>query len=306
MAGGTGAFYRNKDFDVYVNPSYMSKSGNIIVNNTQSLDVELEKIGDVVIRFRAQTGYPPFDVYINNEKKLTLIPPFEDTIIRCNLNDTFAICPDEEYSLNDGMIYNYYYNTGIGSNDINNGLYGSHYDNWTEHSIILTNLIYDFYMIESFTCCVPYYLQILYPNNITKSAEDVKVGDMIMGYNESNNTYQEVEVLNIIHKNRPDLCKVIFEDDTYLEITPDHPILTNIGWCAYKPETSKSYKEVCEVNQLTEEQKVLQLNGEYKQIKEIQMNMLKEPIDVYTFNTTEGVDTYIAEKCVVHNAGNPC
>ena len=123
-----------------------------------------------------------------------------------------------------------------------------------------------------------------------------------MGYNESTNVYNQVEVLNVIKKSRNDLCKVIFEDDTYMELTPDHPILTNIGWCAYKPETSTAYESMGLIHQLTTQQKVLQLNGEYKQIKEIQMNYLEQPIDVYTFNTTEGIDTFIAENCVVHNA----
>jgi hypothetical protein len=153
-----------------------------------------------------------------------------------------------------------------------------------------------------FNCCVPYYSQILYPNNLTKSAEEVKVGDIILGYNESNNTYQDIEILNIVKKSRNDICKIIFEDDTYVELTPDHPILTNIGWCAYKPETSTAYESMGLIHQLETNQQVLQLNGEYKQIKEIQMNYLEQPIDVYTFNTTERVDTFIADNCVVHNA----
>lgn len=207
-------------------------------------------------------------------------------VIECNIGDTFKV-----ESIGNTTSY-----------DFDNNFYALRNGNSQTHPITKESYTID---LNTSVCCVPSYSQILYPNNLTKSAEDVKIGDIILGYNESNNTYQEVEVLDIIHKNRPDLCKVIFEDDTYLELTPDHPILTNIGWCAYKPETSTAYESMGLIHQLESNQQVLQLNGEYKQIKDIEYNMLEQPIDVYTFNTTEGIDTYIAENCVVHNACGP-
>lgn len=273
---------------------YAPQQGTIVVNEQTSLDIVLEEVlpKSVITISLTDTAMQTdaINFYINDVFVEDIT--FEEhkannyntiVVIECNIGDTFkveSIAATTSYNF-DGVSY-----------VIRSG-------NSQTHTI--TNESYTI-NLSTAVCCVPYYSQILYPNNITKSAEDVQIGDIIMGYNEFNNTYQEVEVLDIIHKNRTDLCKVIFEDDTYIELTTDHPILTNIGWCAYKPETSSVYESMGIIHQLESNHQVLQLDGEYKQIKELQSNILEQPIDVYTFNTTEGVDTFIAENCVVHNA----
>jgi hypothetical protein len=273
---------------------YTTISNSIVVNTDIVLGVELEIArtpSTVTFTFNNTVNQTDsMEFYINGElvEDLTRAEHqnnnYNSTIvINCYIDDTLTV-----KSIGNTTFYTFENVEYI----IRNGNSQSHTISKTSYEISLGTMV----------CCVPYYSQILYPNDLTKSAEDVKVGDIIMGYNESTNVYNQVEVLNAIKKSRNDLCKVIFEDDTYMELTPDHPILTNIGWCAYKPETSTAYESMGLIHQLESTQQVLQLNGEYKQIKELQMNYLEQPIDVYTFNTTEGIDTFIAENCVVHNA----
>ena len=273
---------------------YTTISNSIVVNTDIVLGVELEIArtpSTVTFTFNNTVNQTDsMEFYINGElvEDLTRAEHqnnnYNSTIvINCYIDDTLTV-----KSIGNTTFYTFENVEYI----IRNGNSQSHTISKTSYEISLDTMV----------CCVPYYSQILYPDNVTKSAEDVKVGDLIMGYNESTNVYNQVEVLNVIKKSRNDLCKVIFEDDTYMELTPDHPILTNIGWCAYKPETATAYESMGLIHQLESTQQVLQLNGEYKQIKELQLNILEQPIDVYTFNTTEGIDTFITENCVVHNA----
>ena len=281
-------YIRNSSKDIYKpNTLYAPKTGSVVVLEDTTLNVVLEEnVVDVVVTATLQYG-GTLEVVYNSIK----------TILNNGESTTIAGVPGTSLTIQhiaDGMNSSGYITDSFGLNDYyytSSGVYTYTITSATTLSVSLT-----------VGCCVPYYSQIMLADNTTKSAEDVKVGDIILGYNETNNTYQDVEVLGIIKKLRNDMCKVIFEDDTYLEITADHPILTDYGWSAYQPETSVAYESMGLIHQLTTQQKVLQLNGEYKQIKELQLNILEQPMDVYTFNTTEGVDTYIAENCVVHNA----
>lgn len=286
-------YIRNSSKDIYKpNLLYRPQQGTIIVSEDTTLDVELEIARTpATVTFYANSDlWGTIEVYLNNNLYITIDLTTENYTLNCYIDDVVGIKPSSlglGYDFNG--VFNYFYSTQQTE---------PNYHTITQTTNEVTN-------IYSFSCCVPYYSQIMLADNVTKSAEDVKIGDIILGYNEKTNEYQSVDVLNVIKKSRNDMCKVIFEDDTFMELTPDHPILTDYGWSAYQPETSAAYKSMGLIHQLTTQQKVLQLNGEYKQIKDIEYNILEQPIDVYTFNTTEGIDTYIAENCVVHNACDP-
>lgn len=160
--------------------------------------------------------------------------------------------------------------------------------------------------LSTSSCCVPYYSQILYPNNITKSAEDVQIGDIIMGYDSESHQMLEVVVKGKTIRDRYELTRIIFSDDTILETTPEHPILTNKGWACVDVIGAHIYitnEGLTNIQKLKENYKVMDKNGVLKQIKAIQTITLDEKIKCYTFDTTDMVDTYIADGYVVHNAG---
>ena len=50
--------------------------------------------------------------------------------------------------------------------------------------------------------------------------------------------------------------------------------------------------------------KLLTKEHTYEQIISLTLEHLTNPIDVYTFDTTDGVDTYLAGGLILHNA--PC
>ena len=173
---------------------------------------------------------------------------------------------------------------------------------WNGECTYPKNLIYfkldDYY----YNCCIPYYSLVHYPNDIYKEAKDVKIGDSILGYNIYTEEIQEVEVLNITKVTKNKYVEVCLEDNIKLEITEDHPVYTNYGWCCYSPEIShyKYYKDIYSLSKLSSNMKLLTIDG-YKRITAINKISLPESIDMYTFDTTNGIDTYITQKCIVHN-----
>lgn len=162
---------------------------------------------------------------------------------------------------------------------------------FTSSSSVVTITLYP-------VCCIPYYTPVNYFDGSTKTAENVQVGDKLLGYDENIGDFVEVEVLNIVHKLRNQLVKVT-TDNYELELTPDHPILTDKGWAVYDTNAG-NYKNIDKI-QLTTDLKVLTINGEYEDIKSIGYRELEAPIDTYTFNITDGIDTYVAAGLISHN-----
>lgn len=152
-------------------------------------------------------------------------------------------------------------------------------------------------MTSESSCCIPYYTKVNYFDGTTKSAEEVKIGDKLLGYNENTNKFEEVEVLCVIHKIRNQLVTVTTENHE-IEITPDHPILTDKGWAVY--DLNADGYNTIEKIQLTENLKVLTLDG-YEQIVSISYRELDKAIDMYTFDVTDPIDTYVAAGIISHN-----
>ena len=150
-------------------------------------------------------------------------------------------------------------------------------------------------------CCIPYYTLVDYYDGTKKKAENVKVGDKLLGYDINSSTLKEVEVLKIIKKIRGDLVSIKTENYE-IEITPDHPILTNKGWAVYDTSYS-NYEEISKIK-LDSSLKLLTREHTYEQIISLTSEYLDNPIDVYTFDTTDGVDNYLASGLILHK--HPC
>ena len=109
---------------------------------------------------------------------------------------------------------------------------------------------------------------------------------------------EQTEVIDIHSPIRDNLVVITYDDDSTIEVTNDHAILTNEGWAAYEP---KACHEVQNVIQLNSSQRVLQLDLSYKQIKSIEYIEKPEGIQCYAINTV--CDTFITEQSIVHNCG---
>ena len=157
------------------------------------------------------------------------------------------------------------------------------------------------HLLNNIKGCIPYYTKVNYFDGTTKNAENVAIGDKLLGYNENTKSFIEVEVLNVITVSKNQLVKVITENHE-IEITTDHPLLTDKGWAVYdlEIENSNTFEKI----QLDTSLKLLTKENVYENILSIELEELKESIDVYTFDTSNGIDSYVANGLVSHNYGD--
>ncbi len=180
------------------------------------------------------------------------------------------------------------------------GIYSEYSEyKYTTNSDILIDVTSSYY------CCVLGDCNITKTDGSITSAISVKVGDKLMGYNTRNNEFCEVTVLSVIKKQRKELVTITLTNGIVLKCTPDHPIYTNLGWACYDPKTSVYNQSIEGLLELTKDMTVLTADNKYVKIANIEYNILPDLIPTYTFNTTPGIDTFIAENCVVHNACEP-
>lgn len=64
-----------------------------------------------------------------------------------------------------------------------------------------------------------------------KEIQYIKLGDMVMSYDEVSQVFMPKRVTKIYpHYNTPKIVKIIFQDNIAIELTPGHPILSQFGW----------------------------------------------------------------------------
>jgi len=133
-----------------------------------------------------------------------------------------------------------------------------------------------------------------------KNIEDIKVGDIVKGYED----YNEVIKLDPTLLGERKLYS--FNDNEHYFFTSEHPFMTEEGWKSIKPEKTKERDGIELYNQLKGELKVgdklVTEKGlvEIKEIKSKEMNDPKMPL--YNFNVSND-NSYIADGYVVHNKG---
>ncbi|MBO4622453.1 MAG: hypothetical protein J5691_01065 [Bacilli bacterium] len=153
------------------------------------------------------------------------------------------------------------------------------------------------------SCCVKYDTPIDYYDGTTKNAEDVRVGDKILGYDEKAQVFVEVEVLGIKERIKHEMVHVVTPNHI-IDITVDHPILTNQGWAVYNSHYN-SYKDLNKID-LTYGLKLLTSDNTYEDILSIDHYTIDEPLKTYTFDVTNGIDTYVTGGLISHNAPEKC
>lgn len=153
-------------------------------------------------------------------------------------------------------------------------------------------------------CCIEANTPINYYDGTIKLAKEVQVGDRLIGYDEANQEFVEVEVLQVRTPIRDSLVRLTLNDNSYIDMTPDHPLYTENGWQAYDVELAKEnykYDITSEITQLDFNSRLLYVDGTYKEIKFIEELAINDKIVVYTFDTTNGIDTYVSNGLVSHN-----
>ena len=135
-----------------------------------------------------------------------------------------------------------------------------------------------------------------------KNIEDIKVGDFVLSYDISTKELVKKPVIKCyIHENTARLIKVTLEDDSILELTPSHPILTIEGWKS-RDWLFSMIEEHEDTKWLEEGDTVIKYDGLVK-IKSIEEIFVPDNYTTYNFKV-EDTHTYIANGTVVHNMVN--
>lgn len=154
------------------------------------------------------------------------------------------------------------------------------------------------------SCCITGDTPVNYYDGSTKPAEEVQKGDKLLGYNQQTETFVEVDVLETIARTLTTETVEIITENHRIEVTTDHPLLTDQGWAVYDINT-KNYSELEKI-QLDTSLKLLTSDGTYENIINISHKLLMKPIITYTFDVTDDADTYVAAGLISHNAPDPC
>ncbi len=165
--------------------------------------------------------------------------------------------------------------------------------------LIFANFVY------AGSSCFPAGTKVLMSNGIQENIENVKLGDMVLSYDESNGLNLPSKVLSIESPIRDNLCNITFHSGSFLLMTDEHPIYTTEGWKSINPlntlqENSKlKLRGVLQVGD-----KVLDSFGEYFEIEEITCKSMI--IQTYNLKEIANYHTYYANNLLVHNKGGGC
>jgi|GEM_PF-6145095 len=151
--------------------------------------------------------------------------------------------------------------------------------------------------------CFPAGTKVLMADSSYKNIEDVEVGDFVLSYDEASGQKVSAQVLDLAAPLREHMCEIIFADNDSLKLTNEHPVYTSEGWKSINPSRTDQENEVIEVSQLDLGNQVLFVDGQYKEVAEI--NCWQEIIQTYNLKVVDGTYTFFADDVVVHNAAAP-
>ena len=139
-------------------------------------------------------------------------------------------------------------------------------------------------------------------DNTNTPIELLRMGDILLAYDEVNNQQVETEVVAIRkYKNSHDISEIRLPNRKPLFLTKSHTVLTADGWKALDIPSASHENPQLVINQLTVEDKMIDSNGNQVDILEIIDHPEMDGTPVYNIDV-EPYDTYIVENVVVHNA----
>ena len=150
--------------------------------------------------------------------------------------------------------------------------------------------------------CFPAGTKILLSDGSYKNIEDIKVGEDVLSYSEINKENEISKVLEIESPIRDHMCKIIFSDDSELNLTSEHPIYSKTGWKSINPEATKKEKSYMDfVEKLFVGDLILSSNLDYKEVKNI--SCWNETIQTYNLKSVSKNRNFYANDILAHNKG---
>ena len=150
--------------------------------------------------------------------------------------------------------------------------------------------------VKVVNCCFVPGTQVKMADGKTKNIEDVKVGDIVLSYNEESKEYENCAVTGLItNLNTTNIARINLKDGTKIEMNEYHPIYTQEGW--------KSLTNYNDLPTLTKEDKVLSTNNEFIEISSIETWKEETPITTYNLSIEKTHNYFVGNTPVlVHNA----
>jgi hypothetical protein len=118
----------------------------------------------------------------------------------------------------------------------------------------------------------------------TKALVDVKIGDMVMTYNEATGATEVNEVTALGSVELAGITQITLEDDAIIRMNRYHPMWTEEGW--------KSLTRYKNLPKLTIDDKLINTNGEYVAIQSIEEINIEEET-YYTIKVANNNNFYI-------------
>ncbi|MEK6873221.1 MAG: MopE-related protein [Nanoarchaeota archaeon] len=153
--------------------------------------------------------------------------------------------------------------------------------------------------------CFPAGTKILLSDGSYKNIEDIEVGEYVTSYNEINKKNEDSEVLEIESPIRDHMCKIIFSDNSELNLTSEHPIYSKTGWKSINPEDTKKEKSYMGfVEKLSLGDLILSSDLDYKKVENI--SCWNETIQTYNLKSVSKNRNFYANNILAHNKGETC
>jgi Pretoxin HINT domain len=126
-----------------------------------------------------------------------------------------------------------------------------------------------------------------------KPIETLKTRDKVLCFDEKTGTFKTSVVTNTFEHQTNFYYRLVFDDGTVLEVTPEHRIFTKNGW--------KTVDNLAINDWVSGKHSGIGLGEFVKQSKLIQIQTKLEPVKVYNIEVAE-FHTYFANGIIVHNA----
>lgn len=142
----------------------------------------------------------------------------------------------------------------------------------------------------------------IHTENGIKNIEDVKVGEKVMSFNHDNDTSEYKEVLEVMFKENECVITYVFEDETELTGTKDHPLyVVGKGYSSFEPQQTLDDSGL-NVEQI-EVGDVAKLFVEGEEYPHLLITEIKEAgfADVYNLKNIQDNHNFYANNLLVHN-----
>ena len=146
--------------------------------------------------------------------------------------------------------------------------------------------------------CFPAGTGVTLGNRKIKKIEDVVAGDVVLSQNEDGKLVSST-VSNIEKPVRDEMCRIDFKGGDKLELTSEHPVMTNNGWSSINPGKTKLEKGAPKVNELKIGDWLQKENGGYAEVSNVSCR--NEKVQTYNLILGGDVHTYFADGYLVHN-----